>query len=57
MKTANAELIATVEDSLRIADEGKARRNNAESELKKMEADLRDTLASARARTSGVAAK
>ena len=57
VKTANAELIATVEDSLRIADEGKARRNNAESELKKMEADLRDTLASARARTSGVAAK
>ena len=57
VKTANAELIATVEDSLRIADEGKARRNNAESELKKMEAELRDTLASARARTSGVAAR
>jgi uncharacterized protein YaaN involved in tellurite resistance len=57
VKTANAELIATIEDSLRIADEGKARRNNAESELKKMETELRDTLASARARTSSVAAK
>ena len=36
-----------------IADEGKARRAAAEEELKKMEADLRDTLASARARGDG----
>ncbi|WP_372840140.1 toxic anion resistance protein [Phaeovulum sp.] len=50
VKAANAELIGTIEDSLRIADEGKRRRAAAETELKKMEADLRDTLASARAR-------
>ncbi|MCQ0970643.1 toxic anion resistance protein [Paracoccus sp. TK19116] len=50
VRTANAELIATIEDSLRIADEGKARRNAAEQELQRMEGDLRDTLASARAR-------
>lgn len=56
VKTANAELIATIEDSLRIADEGKARRTQAEADLKKMEGELRDTLASARARSSGVAA-
>ena len=51
VKHANATLIATIEDSLRIADEGKARRAAAEGELVKMEAELRDTLASARART------
>ncbi len=50
VKTANADLIATIEESLQIADEGKARRAAAESDLQKMEAELRDTLASARAR-------
>jgi len=50
VKRANAMLIATIEDSLRIADEGKARRVTAEAELVKMEADLRETLAAARAR-------
>ena len=50
VKRANATLIATIEDSLRIADEGKARRAAAEAELVKMEADLRETLAAARAR-------
>ncbi|MDO5706286.1 MAG: toxic anion resistance protein [Paracoccus sp. (in: a-proteobacteria)] len=50
VRTANAELIATIEDSLRIADEGKARRAAAEAELQKMETDLRDTLASAQSR-------
>ncbi len=52
VKHANATLIATIEDSLRIADEGKARRAAAEGELVRMEAELRDTLASARARTA-----
>ena len=47
VRTANAELIATIEDSLRIADEGRARRAAAEGELTKMEDDLRDALASA----------
>ncbi len=45
VKHANATLIATIEDSLQIADEGKARRAAAEAELVKMEAELRDTLA------------
>ncbi|MEP2892611.1 toxic anion resistance protein [Tateyamaria sp.] len=54
VKQANADLIGTIEDSLKIADEGKAKRAAAEDDLKKMEADLRDTLASAKARKDGV---
>ena len=50
VRTANAELVATIEDSLRIADEGKARRAAAEQDLQKMEIELRDTLAASRAR-------
>ena len=51
VKRANEQLIATINDSLAIVDEGKARRATAEAELQRMEAELRDTLASARART------
>ena len=54
VKQANADLIATINESLQIADEGKARRAAAEVELKKMEAELRDTLASAKARKTGL---
>jgi len=54
VKQANADLIGTIEESLAIADEGKARRARAEEELKKMEAGLRDTLASAKSRRDGV---
>lgn len=54
VKQANATLIATIEESLRIADEGKARRAAAEEELKKLEAELRDTLAAAKARGDGL---
>ena len=54
VKQANADLIGTIQDSLEIADEGKARRAAAEEELKKMEAELRDTLAAAKARRDGV---
>jgi uncharacterized protein YaaN involved in tellurite resistance len=50
VKAANANLIATINESLQIADEGKARRAAAEVELKKMETELRDTLAAAKAR-------
>ncbi|RJL01920.1 toxic anion resistance protein [Paracoccus aestuarii] len=50
VQTANAQLIATIEDSLRIADEGRTRRAAAENELTRMEAELRDALASASAR-------
>ncbi|MDP3648575.1 MAG: toxic anion resistance protein [Tabrizicola sp.] len=56
VKNANATLIATINESLAIADEGKARRAAAEVELTKMEAELRDTLAAARARTVNPAA-
>ncbi|MGB0853923.1 MAG: toxic anion resistance protein [Pikeienuella sp.] len=49
IKQANATLIATIEESLAIADEGKAKRAEAEGELRKMEADLKTTLASAKA--------
>ena len=54
VKQANAALIGTIQESLEIADEGKARRAAAEEELKKMEAELRDTLAAAKARRDGV---
>ncbi|QPM90392.1 toxic anion resistance protein [Pseudooceanicola algae] len=49
MKAANADLIGAIEDSLQIADQGKARRSAAESDLATMEADLRKALAAARA--------
>ncbi|WP_068109512.1 toxic anion resistance protein [Tropicimonas marinistellae] len=54
VKQANADLIATINESLAIADEGKARRAAAEEELVKMEHELRDTLASAKARQTGL---
>lgn len=54
VKQANADLIGTIQDSLAIADQGKAQRAAAEQELKKMEGELRDTLASAKARKDGV---
>jgi len=50
IKAANADLIATIEESLQIADEGKAKRAAAEEELRKMEAELKTTLSSAKAR-------
>jgi len=52
VKHANATLIATIEDSLQIADQGKARRASAEAELVKLESDLRDALLATRARTA-----
>ncbi len=54
VKKANADLIGTIQESLQIADEGKAKRAAAEEDLKKMEAELRDTLAAAKARRDGV---
>jgi uncharacterized protein YaaN involved in tellurite resistance len=54
VKQANATLIATINESLAIADEGKAKRAAAEEELVKMEHELRDTLASAKARKDGL---
>ena len=54
VKQANADLIGTIEESLAIADEGKARRAAAEAELQTMETQLRDTLAAAKSRGDGV---
>ncbi|TMV92025.1 toxic anion resistance protein [Thioclava sp. BHET1] len=47
VKSANADLIATIEDSLRIADEGKRKRADAEKDLVELEGKLRHTLAAA----------
>ncbi|MGJ8586610.1 MAG: toxic anion resistance protein [Yoonia sp.] len=53
VKEANANLIATINESLEIADEGKRKRAEAEVELQKMEHELKETLASAKARKTG----
>ena len=51
VKQANASLIATIEESLQIADEGKRRRVAAEQELQVLEDKLRKSLAAASARS------
>ncbi len=53
VKEANANLIATINESVEIADEGKRKRAEAEAELQKMEQELKDTLAAAKARGTG----
>ncbi|MCV6825233.1 MULTISPECIES: toxic anion resistance protein [Halocynthiibacter] len=50
VKAANETLIGTINDSLAIADEGKRRRAEAEEELVRLEHELKETLASAKAR-------
>jgi uncharacterized protein YaaN involved in tellurite resistance len=52
VRRANENLIATVEESLQIADEGKRQRAEAEKQLESMEAELKETLKAASARTS-----
>jgi uncharacterized protein YaaN involved in tellurite resistance len=52
VKQANQALIETIEESLRIADEGKRARAAAGAELEQMESDLRKTLAAASASTT-----
>ncbi len=54
VKEANSNLIATINESLEIADEGKRKRAEAEAELKTMEQELKNTLASATARKTGL---
>lgn len=56
VKSANDILIATIQDSLAIADAGKAKRAEAAEELAKMEAALKDTLSAAKASASEGAA-
>ncbi|MCC5991484.1 MAG: toxic anion resistance protein [Rhodobacteraceae bacterium] len=50
VRQANDTLIATIEDSLQIADEGRAKRAKAEEDLTRMESELRESLSAARAR-------
>jgi uncharacterized protein YaaN involved in tellurite resistance len=50
VKRANDQLIATINDSLMIADEGKKRRAEAEMALAAMETELKKTLVAASAR-------
>lgn len=52
VRSANENLIATIEESLQIADEGKRRRVEAEKTLVELEDNLKDTLKSAQAHTS-----
>ena len=49
-KQANQTLIATIEDSLRIADEGRRRRQEAATQLESCETELRQALAAAHAK-------
>ncbi|MGZ9811118.1 toxic anion resistance protein [Pseudoroseicyclus sp. H15] len=53
VKAANANLIATINESLAIADEGKKKRAAAEQDLQKMEGDLKTALAAAKSRGTG----
>jgi uncharacterized protein YaaN involved in tellurite resistance len=54
VKQANEDLIGTIEESLQIADEGKVKRAAAEQELQEMENRLRDTLAAAKTKKTGL---
>jgi uncharacterized protein YaaN involved in tellurite resistance len=53
VKHANEQLIATIEESLQIADQGKARRAEAEKQLVELEGQLKQTLRAASARVQG----
>lgn len=53
VKKANDALIETIEESLRIADQGKKMRSEAVAQLKQCETELRLTLSSAQAKSSG----
>lgn len=50
VRKANDTLIATINDSLQIAEDGRTARNKAVIELKDMETELHDTMTSAKAR-------
>jgi uncharacterized protein YaaN involved in tellurite resistance len=49
VKKANAALVATIEDSLRIAQDAQAQRAAANKELEKAEQDIRRALIASRA--------
>lgn len=52
VRKANDDLIATINDSLQIAEEGKTMRAQAEVEVKQMENELRDALVAAKAKAA-----
>jgi len=54
IKKANATFIATLDDSLRIAEEGKAARSEALVELQKTEHELKDALLAVKAKAAQV---
>jgi uncharacterized protein YaaN involved in tellurite resistance len=56
VKSANENLIATINESLQIADQGKSRRAAAEAELERMEQELKTALASAKSRPADASA-
>ena len=56
VKRANEQLVAAIEDSLRISDEGKRARAEAAADLAACEAELRKSLAAAAAREAGAEA-
>jgi uncharacterized protein YaaN involved in tellurite resistance len=53
VKQANEKLVATINESLQIADEGKRKRAEAEATLRACESELRKVLAAASARAQG----
>lgn len=53
VRHANEELVATIDESLQIADVGKTRRAEAEKQLAQMESQLRTALGAARSRADG----
>ncbi len=55
IRVANDHLIATIEESLTIADEGKKMRAEAEEELHKMEGELKQALSAARGKATAAA--
>ena len=57
VRKANTQLIETINDSLKIAEEGKAKRADAAVELEKMEGELREALIQAKAKTEGPASE
>jgi uncharacterized protein YaaN involved in tellurite resistance len=57
VRHANQTLIATIEESLQIADAGKRARAEASQELERLEADLRRTLSASSAKPTGEGAE
>jgi uncharacterized protein YaaN involved in tellurite resistance len=49
LKQVNSDLISTIEETLKIQADGKAKRQNAETELLKIEQELKEKLLAAKA--------